>query len=726
MRRGPVVAGGPTPQGKVQALERRLERERLARREVEEIAERTTRALYDKQQELRLLEAVVLATNESSIVEDALRGAIDAVCAHTSWPLGHAYVTGPSGQLTPTGIWHDDPGRRFAALRRVTEQTAFPEVTGLPGRVLGTGRAAWITDVATDSDFTRQNLGARGAFAFPIRVDGEIRAILEFFNPAPVMPNPALLEVVEKIGRQLGRVLERIRAQEHIAHQATHDELTGLGNRVLLRDHLELALARGERRGSLTALLFLDLDRFKEVNDTLGHGAGDQLLRDVSQRLSANLRVGDLLVRSGEVEFTLARFGGDEFVVLCEELSSEDDAVRVAQRVQQVLVGPFVVDGKEHVVTASIGIALADGRYRGAEDLLGDAEDLLRDADIAMYRAKESGPGRWEIFDERIRVNALARIAIERTLREAVPAGQLRLDYQPIVALEDGRIHAVEALVRWQHPERGLLPPSEFIAIAERSDLIFQLGEWTLQEACRQANHWRVSLGDQAPLPVSVNVSARQLAQPELPEMIRRVLSETRLNAADLAIEVTETALIEESDIPGDSLRELRSLGVKILLDDFGTGYSSLSHLQKFPIDALKIDRSFVRHLSPQGGNPPIVRAIAAMASALGLDVVAEGVETAEQAAYVQAMGCGWAQGYHYAPPAPPNSIEALIGVGTGSDRSVPGGLQVPSAPRAFAADDRQATTTASAADKRDFGALGVGPREEQSAPQQEGADAMR
>jgi diguanylate cyclase (GGDEF)-like protein len=662
---GPLFVQSPSAEGRVEALERRLGRERLARREVEEIAERTTRALYDKQQELRLLEAVVLATNESSTVEGALHGAVDAVCVHTSWPVGHAYVPGRSGRLVPTGIWHNESAHRFAALRHVTEQATFAEGIGLPGRVLATGRAAWITDVETDLNFSRQDLGVRGAFAFPIHADGEIRAILEFFTPAPVAPNPALLEVVEKIGRQLGRVVERIQAQEHIAHQATHDELTGLGNRVLLRDRLELALARAERHGSLTALLFLDLDRFKEVNDTLGHGSGDQLLKDVSQRLKTNLRASDLLVRPGEVEFTLARFGGDEFVVLCEELSSEDDAVRVAERVQQALLSPFVLNGKEHGVTASIGIALAGLRHRDAQDLLRDAEDLLRDADIAMYRAKETGPGRWEIFDARIRAEALARIGIGRALREAVTAGELRLHYQPIVTLDNGSIHSVEALVRWEHPERGLLPPSEFIPIAEGSALILQIGAWTLREACKQAQRWRALFGDQAPLPVSVNVSARQLAQPELPEVVMQVLAETGLNAADLAIEVTETALIEDSDIPGHSLRELRSLGIKILLDDFGTGYSSLSHLQKFPIDALKIDRSFVRHLSAQGDDFAIVRAIAAMASALGLDVVAEGVESAEQAACVHALGCGWAQGYHYARPAPPSSIEALIRSGT-------------------------------------------------------------
>jgi predicted signal transduction protein with EAL and GGDEF domain len=659
MRPDSLAERPPSVEARLEVIEKRLKRERVARREVEEIAERTTRALYDKQQELVLLEAVVSAANESSTVEGALQAAVDAVCAHTRWPVGHAYVrAASSGDLVPTTSWHIEQSNQFAAFRRVTEQTTFPEGVGLPGRVLATGRAAWITDVTIDPNFPRKNLGVRGAFGFPVHAGGEMKAVLEFFTAAPVAPDAALLEVMTQIGRQLGRVLERIRAQEQIAHQATHDALTGLANRLLFRDRLELALARAERHGSFAALLFLDLDRFKDINDTLGHRAGDQLLRDVSDRLKAALRASDTLARFGDEEFTLARFGGDEFVVLCEDLASEGVVVRVAERVQQALLSPFILERKEHVVTASIGIALASTAHR-------DAESLLRDADIAMYRAKERGPGQWEVFDERTRIQALERVGIERALRKALEAGELRLHYQPVVTLDGGTLQSVEALVRWQHPERGLLPPGEFIPIAEGSDLILQIGAWTLREACEQAYRWRARFGDRAPLPVSINVSARQLARPELPEIIRQVLGETGLSAGDLAIEVTETALIEDSSVPAASLRELKSLGVKILLDDFGTGYSSLSHLQRFRIDALKIDRSFVMHLGVGENDGAIVRAIAAMASALGVEVVAEGVESAEQAAEAQALGCGWAQGYYFGRPAPPTEIESLIRSGT-------------------------------------------------------------
>ena len=431
MRPDSVVVRPPSAEATLKSVEKRLQRERLARQEVEEIAERSTRALYDKQQELVLLEAVVLASNESATVEGALQGAVDAICVHTTWPVGHTYVRDPSGDLVPTAIWHIERLNQFAEFRRATEQTTFSAGTGLPGRVLATGSAAWITDVNADSNFVRKHLGVRGAFAFPIHADGEVQAVLEFFTAAAVAPDSGLLEMMAQISRQLGRVVERIRAHEQIAHQATHDDLTGLANRLLFHDRLELALARAERHGSIAALLFLDLDRFKDVNDTLGHSVGDQLLKSVSERLQVAFRATDTLARFNAEEFTLARFGGDEFVVLCEELTSEAGAVRVAERVQQALLSPFLLARTEHVVTASIGIVLASGPDN-------DAEGLLRDADIAMYRAKERGPGNWEMFDQDLRNRALERVATERALRHALDTGELRLHYQPIVSLDDG------------------------------------------------------------------------------------------------------------------------------------------------------------------------------------------------------------------------------------------------------------------------------------------------
>jgi len=592
-----------------------------------------------------LLEAVVASSNESTTVEASLQGAVDAVCAHTGWPVGHAYLyDAASANLLPTAIWHVADPERFEAFRTATAQAVFARGAGLPGRVLASEKATWITDVTSDPNFPRKNLGVRGAFAFPIIADTRVTAVLEYFTPAAVAPDAALLKVMAQVGRQLGRVVERIRSQEQIAHQAMHDALTGLPNRLLFRDRLELALARNERHGTFAAVLFLDLDRFKIINDTRGHSVGDQLLKQVSLRLSATLRASD----------TLARFGGDEFMVVCEDLAHADEAVRVADRFQQALLSPFVIGRDEYLVTASIGVTIAGDADR-------DADSLLRDADIAMYRAKERGAGNWELFDEALRSRVLEHLAIERALPSAIENGELRLHYQPIVWLPGGAIRSAEALVRWEHPERGLISPAEFVPIAEESDLILQIGEWTLREACAQACRWRARFGDHAPLPVSVNLSARQLAQAELPQIVEQVLTETRLSASDLALEITETALIENSNVAATSLRELKALGVTIMLDDFGTGYSSLSHLQMFPIDVLKIDRSFIMHLEAEDSDCAIVRAIAAMASALELEVVAEGVETVGQVAQVLALGCGSAQGYYFARPAPPEQLESLI-----------------------------------------------------------------
>ncbi|MFL5869196.1 MAG: putative bifunctional diguanylate cyclase/phosphodiesterase [Thermoleophilaceae bacterium] len=650
----PDAVLGSSAAERARQIERRLQRERLARHEAEQIAERTTRALYDRQRELRLLEAVVSVSNEGSSLDEVLQGVVDVVCDHTGWPVGHAYTRdASSGDLVPTGIWHTDQSEQFAAFRRVTERTSFARGVGLPGRVLDSGEAAWVPDTESDPNFPRRELGVRGAFAFPIVVDGEVEVVVEFFSASPVAPDADLLQVMAQIGRQLGRVLERIRARQQIAHQATHDALTGLPNRILFRDRLEHALERAERQGTFAAVLFVDLDRFKLVNDSLGHAVGDQLLKQVAGRLKTALRSTD----------TLARFGGDEFVVLCEDLTWEGETVRLAERIQRSLLSPFMLDREDHTVTASIGVALTNG---GA----GDPESTLRDADIAMYRAKERGTGHWELFDEALRNRALQRLATERALRVALDESQLRLFYQPIVSLKTGAIESVEALVRWEHPDRGLVFPADFIPIAEESALILQIGAWTLREACEQARDWRNRFGDMAPLPVSVNLSARQLAQSELPSIVGKVLSETGVSPSDLALEVTETALVESSTAPAASLESVKALGVRILLDDFGTGYSSLSHLQRFPIDVLKVDRSFVERLSEQNGGSAIVAGIAALAGALGLGVIAEGVETAEQAKQVRALGCGQAQGYHFGRPGPADQIESLLGSGEGGIRT--------------------------------------------------------
>lgn len=448
-------------------------------------------------------------------------------------------------------------------------------------------------------------------------------------------------DFLRAISNLLGNALERGRVEQEIRHQALHDPLTGLPNRTLFVDRLHLALAQCERRGSAVAVLFMDIDNFKVINDSLGHTAGDQILSAASDRLAQTLRPGD----------TIARFGGDEFVIICDGLSDPDEAARIAQRTIAELSRPFALAASEHVVSASIGISLADGIRR-------DPEDLVREADAAMYRAKEKGRGRYELFDELMRAHALARLRTETELRAALEAGDLRLHYQPIVDLVDGRVRGVEALVRWEHPERGLVSPNEFIPVAEESGVIVPLGAWVLQEACRQLAEWHSARPDARPVHMAVNLSARQVTHPAVVDVVDRALRQSGIDPGALVLEITESVLMDDPKAGAETLRRLKELGVNIALDDFGTGYSSLAYVRRFPIDILKIDREFISEL---GSDDAIVGAVLAMGRNMQIDVIAEGVETAEQEAVLRELRCTLAQGYRYAPPMPAAQVELLL-----------------------------------------------------------------
>jgi diguanylate cyclase (GGDEF)-like protein/PAS domain S-box-containing protein len=451
----------------------------------------------------------------------------------------------------------------------------------------------------------------------------------------------AALGAVHVFGEE---VTERKQVEERLLHQALHDPLTGLPNRHLFMDRLGGALGRFHRRnGPLFAVLFLDLDRFKVVNDSLGHHVGDELLQVVGERLRASVRAGD----------TVARFGGDEFAVLLEELESLDEATHIAERLGQAVAAPINLSGYEVFSSASIGIALcAAGLDR--------PEYLLRNADVAMYRAKGGGASRYEVFDRTMHAQALERLQMETDLRRALVRGEFRLRYQPIVSLTRGTITGVEALLRWDHAERGLTSPGDFIPVAEETGLILPLGAWVLGEACRQLAEWRREF-PHARIALSVNLSAKQFGQADLVQRIRAALDEAGLDPRHLKLEITESAIIDHPGSAGAMLRQLKEQGIQVQMDDFGTGYSSLSSLHSLPLDALKIDRSFVSRIPEDPATLQMVRTIALLARGLDLAVIAEGVETQAQLDEVRAMGCDYAQGYLMSPPLDPEGISALL-----------------------------------------------------------------
>jgi diguanylate cyclase (GGDEF)-like protein/PAS domain S-box-containing protein len=438
-------------------------------------------------------------------------------------------------------------------------------------------------------------------------------------------------------------ITERQAFERQLEHQSLHDSLTGLPNRALLLDRLRHALARARREGSFVAVLFVDLDRFKAVNDSLGHEAGDRLLLGVADRIPAVLRAGD----------TLARLGGDEFVVLCEELQGQELAVQIAGRIIDGLSSPFLLEGSEAFVSASIGIAVTAGTM--------DADQLLGDADLAMYRAKERGKGGYELFDESLRTRLVERLATEQALRKGIDEGELVAHYQPVVELTRGTVIGMEALVRWRHPERGLLPPSEFIHLAEDTGMVGRIGEWMLRTACRQIRRWQDRDASEAPLWVAVNLSVRELEQRGLVDCVVELLAANSLAPESLVLEVTESVVMH--DIKGVIRRlwELKEVGVRLAIDDFGTGYSSLDRLRRMPVETLKIDQSFINDIDVTPGGTSLVAAIIAMSHSLGLAVVAEGVETAHQLGLLRRLGCDQLQGYLVARPSPAAEFDRLL-----------------------------------------------------------------
>ena len=470
-----------------------------------------------------------------------------------------------------------------------------------------------------------------------VTLDGQIRDVEVVMASVTYDGKPATQILTRDI-------TERRRAEEQLLHDAFHDSLTGLPNRALFIDHLKLAVNHLRRRkGYLFAVLFIDLDRFKVINDSLGHMVGDKLLIATARRLESCLRDGD----------TIARLGGDEFTILLDGIKDRGDAQRVAERVQELLAEPFQLAGRELFITASVGI-----KYSGIDDE--QPEDLLRDADTAMYCAKTFGKAQYRVFDSKMHTTALTHLQLESDLRRALERDEFRVNYQPIVSLQSGRISGFEALVRWHHSERGVILPSEFISFAEETGFILQIDRNVLRQACLQMRKWQETIPATRQMKISVNLSCKQFMQPMIVDQVLEILEETGLDPCSLKLEITESVMMERGEHAMSVLERLNQAGIELSLDDFGTGYSSLSYIHRFPVTTLKIDQSFIKRIGGEQ-NEEIVRAVVALARNLGIEVVAEGIETVVQLDQLRALNCEKGQGFYFSSPVDAESATRLI-----------------------------------------------------------------
>jgi predicted signal transduction protein with EAL and GGDEF domain len=665
-----------THAAELEKLTQSLVRERDARLQADAATESRLR-------QLQVLEAVTATANEVDTLDQALQFAIDEICRYTGWPLGHCFHVRKgikSSALVSSGIWYGANRPEFSTFRCMSGDPQFRAEQDLPGRVLKEAAPVWIVNLGADRDAVRadiaRSVGIRAAIAFPVMSGGDVVAVLEFFSVRILSLDDHLLRLMSlmrQIGTRLGRVAERAQALRRLAHDATHDALTGLPNRSLFLQQLDLALQRQwDDENARFAVLFIDIDRFKIVNDSLGHLAGDRMIIQVAARLRNALRpdhpgLSSLPISSTSFtsstepgvdgvspSYTLARMGGDEFTVLLSDIDDVGEAVRIAERIQVAMALPFLIRDQEIYASASTGIVFGDVGHTLADE-------VLRDADLAMYRAKAMGKSRYEVFDRSMRKGAVSRLAVETALRHALKNNEFVLHYQPIIELQAGTIVGVEALVRWQRRPDELVYPGDFIDVAEDTGLILYIGMWVLREACRQMHQWHRQFPRAKPLTVSVNISPRQFVQPNLVEQIKQIVAETGIDPNTLRLEITESVTMGDVERTIRILSQLREIGVRFSVDDFGTGYSSLSYLHRFPLDVLKIDRSFVMRMNEDHERLQIVQTIMTLARNLGIEVVAEGTETEMQVDHLRNIGCDFGQGFFFSRALAPETVTDLL-----------------------------------------------------------------
>jgi diguanylate cyclase (GGDEF)-like protein/PAS domain S-box-containing protein len=533
-----------------------------------------------------------------------------------------------------------------AALQRPDLNQLLEQAIAAVAETLDVAHVSIAEDLGDGTAHVRATLGSPSAAAIDVPIGSGSSPLGVLTVGGDRAFDERDLDFLQAVAHVLAGAIERLRSERQMRHDALHDSLTGLPNRSLLLDRLHHALARATREGRRVALLFVDLDNLKVINDSLGHHAGDEMLKAIGPRLDGQLRASD----------TVARFGGDEFAIVCEDIDDVEQAVEIARRIVGAFQDPFIVAGEERFGSVSVGVVVTNPVVPRS------ADELLSDADAAMYRAKERGRGRFELFDAGLRDRITARLQLEADLRRALEGeGRLWVAYQPYYRLPSRAVEGVEALVRWDHPTRGNVSPAEFIPIAEESGLVVPLGARVLRAACEQVAQWQRETGHHG-LRLTVNVSARQMATPEFVDVVQEVLADTGLHPDSLGLEITERLLLEETPATALTIELLQALGVRLLLDDFGTGYSSLRYLQRYPLDGLKVDRAFVMGLGEDGdGDGAIVEAIVGMARALGMSVIPEGVETEGQLARLCALGCDRAQGFLLSRPLPAEQLEGLL-----------------------------------------------------------------
>ncbi|MCA9504031.1 MAG: EAL domain-containing protein [Spirochaetaceae bacterium] len=611
---------------------------------------------------VRLAHQVSAAVHEAETIESGLEAALALIARTMGYSLGHflrSAETPEGSRLAATGIIYRES--ELDALREEVDGGPLDlRVSPSPARESRDEDESRLAEGLPTFDprgvFWWRELGFHAALTLPVLIGPRLYGLFEFFTRerSDVEVEDATSEMLEHVGELVGRAVERKLAEEKIRRLAYRDDLTGLPNRQrfqqLLRGAVALA-ARGQRR---MALIFMDLDGFKKVNDTLGHDVGDRLLAEVASRFSRVVRVSDHVGRQQyeSSEPSVSRLGGDEFTVLLTEISDPDDAGLVASRLLATLEAPIVLDGQELFMSTSIGIAVfpEDGT---------DAETLLRNADAAMYFAKGRGRNGYQFYSEEMNRTRSGRIELEARLRGAVERESFQLYYQPLLDSGSGRVVAAEALLRWIDDERGPVPPDEFIPVAEETGLIVALGRWVFRTACQQARRWRDETGSS--IRIGVNVSGHQIREPGMVDMVRQALEESGVSPGQVELEITESTIMQDDALTVRTLRELKEMGVGLALDDFGTGYSSLSYLRRFTIDRVKIDRSFVNELPENADDAALTAAIIAMCHGLRLKVVAEGVETTRQALFLRQRGCDELQGYLFGRPAPPEEFVDLL-----------------------------------------------------------------